>query len=120
MHQGGVIIPVEKFIIYPTYETANIDAALIKLKKPLTFNSRSQPIKLPNSTYVVFSGQEVLAVGHGATTNPLFHDEVLRGAVLKRETAEKCEVRAHELCTSDASKQNVCFGDSGEEFNKLN
>jgi hypothetical protein len=92
--RGGVISDVVNILIHPLWVRAifQADFALLNLKRALTFNARTQPIKLPSDTsYSVPAGEKVLISGHGDTENPLHSTELLKGILVKTISFAACK-----------------------------
>jgi hypothetical protein len=100
MNRGGIVSAVAKAYRYPSYDSflddENInrplnDFALLNLKNALTFNTRTQAIKLPPATsYSVPDETEILVSGHGRTDNTLHSLELLKGVVTKTISSAAC------------------------------
>lgn len=116
--KGGVSIPVANYYQHPNYNLAIVDNdfMLIKLKKPLVFSNKIQPITLADSSMYV-DGTDALATGFGATQNTIESENFLRAVNLKLESQQNCgknrrHFTANMICAT-APKANVCQGDSG-------
>jgi hypothetical protein len=87
------------------------------LKKALTFNTRTQPIKLPyDSSYSVPGGADVLLPGRGATENPLHSTELLKGIVVQIVSYAECSktntLTDAMICINNGEgdvHKNICF-----------
>jgi trypsin len=98
--------------------TLRNDFALVELKKALTLNTRTQIIKLPDSSYITPDGRDVLISGHGNTENPLESTELLRGVVVKISKIEDCKIAWSDtniiiepesmLCVSTDDMRSTC------------
>lgn len=114
--RGGVLSDIAKIFLYPTYvQPATNDFSLANLKKPLTFNDRTQPIALPPlGSYYVGEGEEVLVSGHGNTLNPLHSTEFLKGFVGKVMDFTVCDkawnggLTAGMICAYATDKKTTC------------
>lgn len=97
--------------------------ALIRLPEKVQFNKNIQPVKLPNSCDSTV-GLDVIAIGHGRTSNNGGISMPLNYVQLKAIPLKNCSfsfpvMNDHDsfICVNgenkDDSYQSICIGDSG-------
>ncbi|CAK9294624.1 unnamed protein product [Gordionus sp. m RMFG-2023] len=115
---GSEIIEIAGIHIHPDWNRKILknDIALIKLKKPIKFNKKIQPICLPIMHYNVKGGAQCHATGWGLTENG--RTKTLQQTCLSVSGEAEClkynrfPKERHTVC-SQSQGTNVCFGDSG-------
>lgn len=119
----GKLYDIEQLVPHPQYNTDNNDKdfMLIKLKVPMVFSDRQQPIILADEGENFNVNSEVLASGFGDTSNLMEQKEFLRAVVLKIIDQAKCNtawsvsggVTDNMLCAgTEAGGQDSCTGKS--------
>ncbi|KAL7019945.1 hypothetical protein ACKWTF_011314 [Chironomus riparius] len=117
--RGGKIHAVESVYSHPNYSSSTLDNdfMLLKLKEPLQFDAKRQPITLGES-YMYYQGAHVLTSGLGTTQDAMQSSEFLRGVVVEISSSKKCKAAYPNMITKNmfcaaADKKDSCQGDSG-------
>ncbi|PSN49618.1 Trypsin-7, partial [Blattella germanica] len=118
--EGGVVRQASIIIIHPKYNENNLDydAALIKVSKPFTFNSRTKPIFLATREYA--EGTQVTVTGWGLDENKKYPTN-LREVRMKIITRKGCKdshplqlITDRMICAGvPEGGKDSCEGDSG-------
>ncbi|KAL0832342.1 hypothetical protein ABMA28_001775 [Loxostege sticticalis] len=125
-------VMVDQTIVHPTFDPKELldDVALIKLKQPLNFSDKVQPVLLPYSKELkVVDGQEYYFIGRG-NSETYTADEHLQKSKMEIYSVLQCYKHYHPelylrdrtlmernekvFCTlRDGNLPGVCNGDSG-------
>ncbi|XP_063989284.1 chymotrypsin-1-like [Diachasmimorpha longicaudata] len=116
--EGGESYKISCCIVHPDYEDWHYeDIALLRMEKPILFNSFVVPIPLPQEDITDFS---VLAnfAGWGRTENRGAIPNELQEIKLKIISFENCkkmrrEITEEHVCTLNDHGHGTCQGDSG-------
>uniref|UniRef100_A0A1B0GJS6 trypsin n=1 Tax=Lutzomyia longipalpis TaxID=7200 RepID=A0A1B0GJS6_LUTLO len=122
---GGEVFNVHEVINHPDYDrdTVNMDFALLKLKEPIEFNKKKQPIHLSELWEPVALNSRCTVSGWGETRDYTESNDSLRAVdvfILDPEVCRKAYSKfgdiynEHMVCAGhmDGGK-DACFGDSG-------
>lgn len=114
--RGGEIHAVESIYSHPNYSAAtlNNDFMLLKLKEPIQFDAKRQPIQLGES-YMYYQGAHVLTSGLGTTQDSMQSSEFLRGVIVEISSSKKCKTAYPNMITSNmfcaaGDKRDSCQG----------
>ena len=114
--RGGEIHAVESTFSHPNYSsnTLDNDFMLLKLKEPLNFDEKRQPIQLGES-YQYYQGAHVLTSGLGSTQDSMQSSEFLRGVVVEISSSKKCKTAYPNMITKNmfcaaGEKKDSCQG----------
>lgn len=111
--------------MHPDYKNINAhDIALVKLEKPVSFNERIQPIKLParhQTPTDTFINATLFVTGFGETKNGSQSNLYLRFVKMQAITGDDCsnewgwKMRETLICARGLNNfnQTTCNGDSG-------
>ncbi|XP_017769450.1 PREDICTED: transmembrane protease serine 9-like [Nicrophorus vespilloides] len=122
--EGGQLVEVETVIPHERYNafTQDYDIAILKLKYPLKYNERINPVKLPEDDFYPAPGTNVFVSGWGVTDeNSETPEKVLRGAevmiinhdICKNKYKHRNEITDRMICASSPARADACQGDSG-------
>ncbi|XP_017772800.1 PREDICTED: chymotrypsin-1-like [Nicrophorus vespilloides] len=120
LNSGGVKYKISKAIYHENYDGYLIknDVAVLKLAKPLEFNSDVQPIPLADSD--IGGDADCVLSGWGTTSYPGNVPNDLQYINLKTLTVEDCQQRQapnevfdSQVCTLTQKGEGACHGDSG-------
>ncbi|XP_073833446.1 chymotrypsin-1-like [Musca autumnalis] len=111
--KGGQVIQAAELKIHPNYDKSHSDIALVKLSRPLEFNSNVQAIAL--AQHEPPTGVPVIASGWGFTKNGGSTPKYLQYNIFVARRHADCG-RATDvsvLCLARSLGQGICMGDSG-------
>lgn len=119
LSSGGDTYNVERIIAHPKYDSFLIqnDIALLKVKGPIAFNDKVQPIAA--ETEDVGGDEDCVLSGWGRTSFPGSIPDKLQHLKLKTTTVKQCNdahsrpVGETQVCTLTKSGEGACHGDSG-------
>lgn len=129
LRHHGKRVQVEKVYANPKFDgkadNYHHDIGLLQLREDIEFNSKAQPVNLPDENYAPADGSDVILSGSG--TNPDNHHdskERLYQVELQVITAQECykyhhtghsvkELEDHEICAKGQGRKSGKGGDSG-------
>lgn len=111
----------DNLFVHPAYDPYNLknDIALIKLVRPMRFNSLFQPVKLSQDCNTNEIDLDVIAIGNGIQTqNATRLAEVLQFAPLRITSSQECRKvfrsslmnRRNVVCAESSSGSSMCKG----------
>jgi len=115
---------VQDYVMHPQWDrpSINYDVGIIRLKEPLVYNDRVQPVKLsPNNVKYEASGPCQTAGWGIQKDEDIYATDILGKVDLKIFPRKKCEVIYQQIntltsgmiCASNPYKSGFCSGDSG-------
>ncbi|XP_055385766.1 chymotrypsin-1-like [Condylostylus longicornis] len=112
----GQVRQAEAVYVHEKYRMNLNDVAVIKLSKPLEYNSKIQEIEMDRGDAPV--GAIVTISGWGKTANDGRRSEVLKTATLKVLSIEQCDKKSglgfkQTICLDHPAGIGACQGDSG-------
>ncbi|GAB0100766.1 hypothetical protein DMENIID0001_168520 [Sergentomyia squamirostris] len=124
-NQDGNVVKIKRKINHPQFNlvSADYDFAILELENELNFNSKCQPLKLPEKTQNVDDGTLLYTYGWGQTQNSQESSSKLRGVEIPKVSQSSCS-KAYAIFAKDITDRmicvgytqggkNACFGDSG-------
>lgn len=114
--RGGEIHAVESIYSHPNYSAATLDNdfMLLKLKEPLKYDAKRQPIQLAEP-YMYYQGAQILTSGLGSTQDSMQSSEFLRGVIVDISSLKKCKTAYPNMITKNmfcaaGDKKDSCQG----------
>ncbi|XP_020625594.1 plasma kallikrein-like [Orbicella faveolata] len=105
------VIPIDQIFIHPKYNRPvtglDYDVALIKLKKPITFNNDARPVCLPTKDFP--PGTKCYVTGWGDTTEGGNFAQILQQAQVPLVPRDTCR-RAYSDLRLPITKRMRCAG----------
>lgn len=90
-YNGGKVYGIRRRIIHEKYDSQHdYDIALLRLNRPLKFNSRIVSITLPERNETLMDGTKCHASGFGATLSPIEPKNRLRMVMVPIFNQTKC------------------------------
>ncbi|KAK5640462.1 hypothetical protein RI129_011273 [Pyrocoelia pectoralis] len=120
VNEGGDVYEVAEARVHPNYSTQHTknDIAIVKLKSPIIFNEKVQPIAL--ETEHVDGDVECVLTGWGYLQYPGTGSDELQQVDLKTVTNTECSTMLNspyidetQICTLTTVGEGSCHGDSG-------
>ncbi|KAK5640465.1 hypothetical protein RI129_011276 [Pyrocoelia pectoralis] len=120
VYEGGDVYQVAEFRVHPNYtvQYTKNDIAIVKLKSPIIFNEKVQPISL--ETEYVDGDVECVLTGWGDLQYPGTSPDQLQQVNLKTVTNTECRTKLsnfkideRQICTFTKAGEGSCVGDSG-------
>ncbi|XP_044761409.1 chymotrypsin-2-like [Coccinella septempunctata] len=113
---SGSRYQVQRIIQHPSYETLANDIALLRLSRPISFNSKIRRINLPRSDTP--GGKQLTITGWGKTSYPGQVSRTLKTLNVTSLSNSECrksfsQIVSTNLCTRGDTGRGVCEGDSG-------
>ncbi|KAK5640464.1 hypothetical protein RI129_011275 [Pyrocoelia pectoralis] len=118
VNEGGDVYEVSEARVHPEYTNyAQNDIAIVKLKSPISFNEKVQPIAL--ETEYVDADVKCVLTGWGSLQFPGTESNELQQLNLKTVTNTECStiltdnIDETKICTFTKAGEGSCVGDSG-------
>uniref|UniRef100_A0A182M5F2 trypsin n=1 Tax=Anopheles culicifacies TaxID=139723 RepID=A0A182M5F2_9DIPT len=122
---GGTVIRVARIIPHPRHSATNYDIALLELESELSFNSKIQPVVLPEQDEPVVDGMMGTVSGWGLTLSETESNDVLRATNVPTVNQKECNeayqsyggITDQMFCAGyKHGGQDTCRQDSGGPF----